>query len=440
MSFLKWFYPGMRVKRWLLVLALGVILVAFGAGIALDIQAFDLSWRFVQVAYRHTRLLVSTLYGGLAIALVGTVLVCVGMRQTIRSIAQALSPHRADKLVDLVFQRRQLEQGHHLVAIGGGTGMPELLRGLKRYTSNLSAIVTMADDGGSTGRLRESGFPPPGDIRNNLVALAEAESFMTDLFQYRFHKNGNDLDGHSFGNLLLAAMSDLTGDFLAAIKETSKVLAIRGQVLPATLTHVTLCAELETGEIVRGQSNVNRSLPRIVRAFLEPANAAPLPEALAAIRDATLIVIGPGSLYSSVIPNLLVKDNSRALRDATAIRVYVCNVMTQPHETDGYAASDHVKAILDHGGTLDYVFVNTRRPSQAAMRRYLQSGAALVDADLDNLVDLGVRPIAGDFINNDNLVRHDHAKLSEALLQLATVLRTPNGKRPKLPKPVASVG
>jgi len=439
MKFLKWLYPGMRVKRWLLVLGAGIVLVAFGAGIALDIQAFDLSWRFVKAAYHYTRLLVPTTYGGLLIASLGVVLVSIGVRQTVRSIAQALSPHAAEKLVDYVFERRQLELGHRLVALGGGTGLPELLRGVKRYTSNLSAIVTMADDGGSTGRLRESGYPPPGDIRNCLVALAEVESFMTELFQYRFREESGALNGHSFGNLLLAALTDLSGDFQAAIKETSKVLAIRGQVLPATLDEVTLCAELETGEIVRGQSKVNQSRPRIVRAFLEPADAAPLPEALEAIHRATMIVIGPGSLYSSIIPNLLVRDIAAAIRKSSALRVYVCNVMTQPHETDGYKASDHVRALLDHGGAVDYVMVNTRRPAPSALRRYRESGADLVEPDLEAVRALGVKTVPGDFINNETLVRHDHVKLAHGLFQLAATVRAPAGKRPKTPQPVVPV-
>lgn len=439
MKFLKWLYPGMRVKRWLLVLAGGVLLVAFGTGIALDIQAFDLSWRFVRAAYHYTRLLVPTTYGGLVIALAGLVLVWVGVQQTVRSIAQALSPHGAEKLVDYVFERRQLELGHPLVALGGGTGLPELLRGVKRYTSNVSAIVTMADDGGSTGRLRESGYPPPGDIRNCLVALAEVESFMTELFQYRFREESGALNGHSFGNLLLAALTDLSGDFQAAIKETSKVLAIRGQVLPATLDDVTLCAELETGEIVRGQSQVNQSRPRIVRAFLDPAEATPLPEALAAIRGATIIVIGPGSLYSSVIPNLLVKDIAAAIRESPALRVYVCNVMTQPHETDGYKASDHVRAVLDHGGSIDYVLVNTRRPASSALRRYHESGADLVEPDFEALRALNVHPLAGDFINNENLVRHDHVKLAQGLFHLLASQPAVTRKRVKGPRPVVRV-
>jgi len=314
---------------------------------------------------------------------VGLVLVYFGIRQWMRSIVSAVSPKGEQQLVDRVYERRQLDRGYRIVAIGGGTGLSSLLRGLKEYTTNLTAIVTVADDGGSSGRLRhELGVLPPGDIRNCLVALADSESMMTDLFEYRFNE-GDGLTGHSFGNLFLAAMSGIAGDFDSAIKESSRVLNIKGRVLPSTLANVALEATLEDGTVVLGESNISKSKSPIRSIRLVPESCEPLDEAIEAILAADAIVLGPGSLYTSVMPNLLVPGIAEAVERSMALKVYVCNIMTQPGETDGLSAADHARALLNGTGKMlfDHVLVNIEQPQRL-------SGVGL-SGSLDVLLGIG---------------------------------------------------
>ena len=269
---------------------------------------------------------------------VGIAMVFFGIRQWMRSIVAAVTPEGKDRIVDALFDMR-LRRGYKIVAIGGGTGLSTLLRGLKRSTTNLTAIVTVSDDGGSSGRLqKELGILPPGDIRNCLVALADDEALVTDLFRYRFNE-GEGLVGHSFGNLFLAAMTGVSGDFDTAVKASSRVLNIKGRVLPATLATIRLQARLADGTFVEGETNISASKLPIVELTLDPPNPAPLAEVIAAIREADAIVLGPGSLYTSILPNLLVADIAREVENASCAKIYVCNVMTQPGETDGFTAS-----------------------------------------------------------------------------------------------------
>lgn len=305
-------------------------------------------------------------------------------------------------------------KGPKIVVIGGGTGLGTILRGLKEISSNLTAIVTVADDGGSSGRLRqEFGILPPGDIRNCLVAMADLEPLMESLMQYRF-KGESDLDGHNFGNLFLAALTGITGDFEAAIKESSKVLAVRGQVLPATLEHVILRAELSDGTVVEGESQISKSNRPIRRVSLQPENVKPVPEALAAINDAELIILGPGSLFTSIIPNLLVADITRALKNSKALKVYVCNAMTQPGETDQYSASDHVGQIIDHAGDglIDVAIVNTDKIPGEILERYAEENAYPVEPDIENIRALGIEPLGEEIILKAHVIRHDARKLA----------------------------
>ncbi|MCS6859785.1 MAG: YvcK family protein [Abditibacteriales bacterium] len=412
----KWLHPGMGVKRWGLMVFGGVGLTSLGVAIARDL---DLAWPVIEFLYKVTNQLVPHTVSGGVIAFIGLILVAVGVRQTVRSIAAVLAPD--DKpLVDVIYEKRQLERGYRVVVIGGGTGLSVLLRGIKKHTSNITAVVNVADDGGSSGRLRERGYAPPGDIRNCLVALADVEPLMEELFQYRFSGMGSDLDGHSFGNLFIAALTDVTGNFEKAVEATSKVLSIRGRVLPATLEDVKLGARLENGQVIIGQTKVNQATSPIERAFLEPACPHPLPEVLEAIRDAEVIVIGPGSLYSSIMPNLLVPQIAAAVQASKALKIYVCNVMTQPRETLGYTASDHVRAIMRHAGEglIDFVLVNTKKPSTPVLERYRQAGADYVEPDIENITALGMTPITGDFINETLVVRHDSQKLADAIFLL----------------------
>mgnify|MGYP003936751055 CR=1 FL=1 len=312
-------------------------------------------------------------------------------------------------------------RGPKIVVIGGGTGLGTILRGLKEVSSNITAIVTVADDGGSSGRLRrEFGILPPGDIRNCLVAMADLEPLMEKLMQYRF--DGDSVfAGHNFGNLFLTALINVTGDFEKAIKESSKVLAVRGRVLPATLEHVTLNAEFADGTVIRGESAIPLAGRPITRVFLEPKNIKPVAESIIAIKEADVILLGPGSLYTSVIPNLLVADIADAIRSSNAAKVYVCNAMTQPGETEGYSASQHIQAIINHAGTglIDYAVVNTGDIPARILGRYAEEGSQPVEADLERIKALGINPIAMDIIKKTSVIRHDALKLAELILELA---------------------
>lgn len=394
----RWLQPGIGLKRWALVHALGITLIVAGAMLLRDAR----------------------IPAGLLVGTGGVVLVLVGLRGLLRAIDRVLFPSGTPTLVDVLRQRRTLARGPRIVALGGGTGLSTLLRGLKHHTAQITAVVTVFDDGGSSGRLRRDlGVLPPGDIRHCLVALAEAEPLMTRLFEYRFP--GGELDGHAFGNLFIASLAGVTGDLELAVKETSKVLNIRGRVLPATVSDVVLCAEYDDGSIVEGESRIPLARRPIHRVFLRPADAPALPEVLQAIADADLILIGPGSLYTSVIPTLLVRDVADAVRRARAPRVYVCNVMTQPGETDGFDAAAHIRTVMEAGGPrlLTHVLVNTRMPTNPELRaRYEAQGAYPVGADTRDLAPLDLQVIARGLISEEELLRHDPTRLAAAVIDI----------------------
>lgn len=330
-----------------------------------------------------------------------------------------------------------------VVAIGGGTGLSTLLRGLKRYVkpvlplaagcgdipcpiSQLSAIVTVTDDGGSSGRLRQDlGMLPPGDVRNCIAALSEDELLLSRLFQFRFPESGagvGSLAGHSFGNLFLAALTHITGgDFAQAVQLSSQVLAARGQIFPATNTDVRLTALMDDGTTVSGETKITASRHTIRELRMEPADAPPLPETLEAIATADLITIGPGSLFTSLITNLLVPGIASAIAQSTATRVYVCNLMTQANESLGLTASEHLERIEAHCGAriFDYALVNTAPISPAIVTRYAEEGQTPILADLDTLRGRGVIPVAGNFVHEGQVLRHDYDRVGEALLTLA---------------------
>ncbi len=423
-STLKWLYPGMRVKRWLLLTPIGVLFVIVGVALLTNMRMVDVlnsAADFVVRRYgfdlREPRVYLPISIPSIA---VGLVLIFISFRQVIGSIASVISPSHKGRLADLIYQRRYLAQGHRIVVIGGGTGLSTMLRGLKEYTSNVVAIVTVSDDGGSSGALqRQHGVLPPGDIRNCLVALAEEETLLTELFQHRFD-TGDGLSGHTFGNLLITAMTDITGDFEEAVKETSKVLAIRGRVLPATVENVSLRAIMGDGAVVEGETNIVEHPQPVHRVSLVPQDVKPLQEALDAIRLADAIVIGPGSIFTSIIPNLLVKGIADAIQASPAVKLYVCNVMTQPGETDKFKASDHVRAIFDHTGKrlFTYALVNKEVPSLKLLEKYHRGGAELVSPDVDVIREMGYKPITGNFISQTDVVRHDPQKLAQAILRL----------------------
>ncbi len=318
-----------------------------------------------------------------------------------------------------------------IVALGGGTGLSTLLGGLKKYVAHrrqeagsrpiadLAAVVTVTDDGGSSGRLRrEYRILPPGDIRNCMVALSQDEALLGRLFQYRFHA-GRGLRGHSFGNLFLTALSHVTGDFTEAVRLSSRVLATRGRIFPSTAENVTLEAVLEDGALVAGETRITRSRKPIRRVRLVPRRVQPLPEVLEAIRDADLVLIGPGSLYTSIIPNLLVSGMAEALVRSHATRVYISNLMTQPGETSGYSVADHVCAIQRHAGrrVLDWVVINHQPVSPAVARRYRADGAEPVQADAEELQKMGLCCIFDDLLEEHGVVRHNRERLTQLLLE-----------------------
>ena len=318
-----------------------------------------------------------------------------------------------------------------MVALGGGTGLSTMLRGLKQYVAgrkregpgrpiaDLAAVVTVTDDGGSSGRLRrEYRILPPGDIRNCMVALSKDELLLSKLFQYRFPA-GRGLAGHSFGNLFLTALTNSTGgDFPKAVQTSAQVLAIRGRIFPSTAQNVTLAAELEDGTLVKGETNISRSRKRIARVRLVPRRVQPVPEVLQALREADLILVGPGSLYTSILPNLLVEQVTEVIANSNATRVYIANLMTQPGETRHYSVADHVQAIYDHTQRrlFDFAVINRKPVSPRLLRRYKAQGAEPVDPSLDELGKLGVRYVTGDFLQEHKVVRHDELRLARLLL------------------------
>src|SRR5512133_510071 len=317
----------MRIKRWLILLFIGLVSLSLGFGyILVHIYRTQPLPEFVGSL---TLQFIDRLIRGIIFMGAGLAITLFAFLKLNESMLSAVMPNGHNNLVDIVYNQRQRKRGPKIVTIGGGTGLSTLLRGIKEYTTNVTAIVTVADDGGSSGRLRrELGVLPPGDFRNCIAALADAEPLMTKLFQYRFSE-GSGLDGHSFGNLFIVAMSGVTGNFEQAIRESSRVLAVRGQILPSTLENVTLCAELEDADLVQGESKISESSQPIKRVYLEPEHPAAYPEAMRAILDADMIVVGPGSLYTSILPNLLVKDLLGAIKASRALKVYVCNIATQ---------------------------------------------------------------------------------------------------------------
>lgn len=427
-NFRMWLRPGMMIKRWLGLFMLAVVLTSlalamvaawiydqyrFPAGLQSTVQTITL--QFIPHPYRELLLLL----GGLsllvyAIARLSHALISplIARDPGGRDFAEIVNEHRFGPVLP----------EFNVVAIGGGTGLSALLRGLKFANVQLTAIVTVADDGGSTGRIRDVfNMPAPGDIRNCLVSLADAESTMGRLFHYRFDKEGSELSGHAFGNLFITAMMQVTGSFEQAVIESARVLNVRGRVLPSTVENVTLCADLADGTTVRGESTISHEKPAIERIFLEPRDPEAYGPALAAILNADLIVLGPGSLYTSVLPNLLVDGVREAIRWSSGSTVYVCNVATQHGETDHFGYADHVQQIVDYlgDGELDFALVNSNPAAASAIHPEWEVEAVAYDGARITAGD--VRIIARDVVNDRNPLRHDPAKLASVLIELARI-------------------
>jgi uncharacterized cofD-like protein len=427
MNLRRWLTPGIGVKRWLLVLFAGLLLLVLGVAHLIRQATRDLEPGGVTHAVLDAITLQFLPYPlrGLLAGLAGLALVVLGAYRAARALTDPFRSAEGGPLVELIYQKRFLARGPRIVAIGGGTGLSTLLRGLKEHTSNLTAIVTVADDGGSSGVLREElGIPPVGDIRRCIAALADAEPLMSELLQYRFPgsasdpapEGGGSLGGHAVGNLLIAAMTAIQGgDFEEGLRQINRVLAVRGQVLPATAVPLTLHAELADGTIVDGQSRIAEQ-PSIVRAWISPADVRASEDAVAAIAEAELIVLGPGSLYTSLLPSLLLADIRDAVAVSPAVRIYVCNVATQPGETTGFDLAAHVEALVAHAGVgiLDAVLANNhfgvRVPADyAAEPVRLRWPPALATAPL---------LVLDDVVDPDHGHHHDPVLLAAALLRL----------------------
>ena len=412
----RWFIPGLGVKRWYLMILGGITMLGVGLAIfllelyrtdstnpiLLNILTFA-SLRFLP------RILRVVIFGG-----IGVGLVTYGIYRLNRSLLRPyVRPGRA--VVDELTNFRRLERGPRIVAIGGGHGQATLLRGLKLYTRNLTAVVTVADDGGSSGRLRESfGILPPGDIRNCLAALSNDEQMLTQLFQYRFSGSGN-LDGHSFGNMFITALADITGSFEGAVAESGKVLSVSGRVLPSTLHDVKLIADMQMPNSVNqirveGESRIPKMAGRVRRVWLEPNDASAYPPVIKAILNADMIVVGPGSLFTSLLPNLLVQDLLGAVRASRAVKVYICNIVTQAGETDAFSCYDHVRALEEHVGDrlFDVLLCNDN------FRGQLNEGDTWVEIDDKTRADS--RTQFADLIKEGQPWRHDSVKLADALM------------------------
>ncbi len=410
-----WLIPGLQVKRWFVLIFAGAVMMAFGLLILCDIKPVFYTMEFV----RKVASKISTEWIAFTIVMFGAAMFFKGWQKTNLSILDLNNGREKETILEALYRRRKLNRGPKIVAIGGGTGLSMLLKGIKHITNNITAVVTVGDDGGSSGRLREDmGILPPGDIRNCIAALADDEDLITKLFQYRF-KSGEGLEGHSFGNLFLTALCSITGDMVRAVKESSNVLSIRGRVLPSTLDDMKLVAEMEDGRIIHGESNIPEAHGKIKRLFTDPVQCKPLEDVLAAIKDADLIIMGPGSLYTSVIPNLLIEEISKEVAQSNAKKIYVCNIMTQPGETDNYSVSDHLTALMKHANSrniLDAVLVNDFIPSNLA-DKYKLAGSYPVKVDVENIKKLGIKIFPKKLIEDsrEGLVRHSSNRVARAI-------------------------
>jgi uncharacterized cofD-like protein len=413
-----WLLPGLSIKRWIGIAAMGFSFIFLGLALVLNLQPVTAA---IEVLRELARVFPSPVSGP-ALLLMGLMLFYFGTRRTYSTVKHALrSEGKGSDLLQALYRQNKLIHGPRIVAIGGGTGLSTLLRGLKHYTSNITAIVTVGDDGGSSGRLRqEHSIIPPGDIRNCIAALADEEQLITELFQYRF-KTGSGLEGHSFGNLFLTAMCQITGDMFSAIKESSKVLNILGRVLPSTLDNVKLAAEMEDGTVVIGESLIPEAKGRITRLRCIPECPKTLPEVIEAIQHAELIILGPGSLYTSVLPNLLIADIAQAISISKAPKLYVANIMTQPGETDGYTVADHLQAILSHcnkPNVVNGVIVNNWLP-ESLLEKYQSYGYHPVELDRERCEGLGIRVVEKLLVDEaeQHAVRHNPTQLARSIIQ-----------------------
>ncbi len=415
---LQWLVPGLGVKRWFLITLAGTTLIGVGLAILiLDIyRTAPETWWLPLLSTASLRFLARPLrviiFGGIGLALIFTGI--WGINRTL--MRPFIRP--GHKVVDTLTLHRRRERGPKIVVIGGGNGLSTLLRGIKEYTYRITAVVTVADDGGSSGRLRrEMGILPPGDIRNCLAALSNDEALLTQLFQYRFSDGYSGLEGHSFGNLFISALAEITGSFEEAVAESGRVLAVHGRVLPSTLRDVRLVADVVLPHLisevrVEGESHIPEMAGRVKHVWLEPNNPPAFPQAVREILNADLIIIGPGSLYTSVLPNLLVRDLVEAIRASRALKIYVCNVATEPGETDGFSCGDHLRALEEHIGEGIFDIVVANQKCDVAIQEPLEW--VTVEEGVDERYAL----YQADLVDKERPWRHDSQKLARVIIDL----------------------
>ena len=417
-NFKRYLLPGL--KKWIFLGFLGILFGVVGIALIFQLRPItrlrDFAWFLIQ---QIANILPTYVSASLAL-LLSTIFIVIAFRKANKAVMRAMAPELAEtSVLDALNKSHSLSRGAKIVAIGGGTGLSTLLSGLKNYTTNITAIVTVADDGGSSGKLREElGIIPPGDIRNCIAALADQDKIITELFQYRF-KTGQNLEGHSFGNLFLTALKEVVGgDFVKAVQATSLILRSSGTVLPASPEPMKIIAEMEDGRLIEGESKIPHAEGKIKRILCNPEKPKAQKEALEAISNADLIVLGPGSLYTSIIPNLLVPEILETIKNSHAHKIYVCNIMTQPGETQNFTVSDHINALLKHTNErhlIDVVIANDRHPEKL-LEKYKEKLQEPVIIDADKIQSLGIRLVARNLIKEENLVRHDPTLLSKAIL------------------------
>ncbi|KMO85707.1 hypothetical protein AB840_12020 [Megasphaera cerevisiae DSM 20462] len=429
MTLFKWLHPGLHIKRWLFIFGLGMMATSFGL-----VLTFNYQW-LGQIEEWMFRILYETTghYNYTVLATIGIIVIAAGIlimgwatRRLICTMLGVVIPNESGNISDLILSNLKLSKGPKVVVIGGGTGLSVMLRGLKTKTYNLTAVVTVADDGGSTGRIRQDlDIIAPGDLRNCLVALADKEGLMEKLFAHRFGGSGN-LTGHSFGNLFIAALIEILGDVEEAMDATSKVLKVRGKVIPASAEKILLNAEMTDGRIIQGESQIPKAHGKIKRVFTTPEHPQAIKTAVSAIKNADTIVLGPGSLYTSILPNLCVPDIATAVCNSKAKKIYICNVMTQRGETDDYTVADHVRAINRQAGKdiIDFVIANNGNIDTAILQKYANIASHPVMIDKKEVGKTGATLILSDLVNQTTGATHDTKKLANVLFDLINALRT----------------
>lgn len=429
---LQWLYPGLNIKRWLLLFSLGLMVVAFGVALIMNYQVFgQVEEEILRLLYVFTGTYDYAFLAtaGIGLIVAGMIVMLYALRKLVKRFFALVAPDE-EEVSKQIASRIELSRGVRIVAIGGGHGLSTLLKGLKQKTSNISAIVTVADDGGSSGRLREEmDIIAPGDLRNCLVALADKDTALEQLFQYRFGGEG-ELSGHSLGNLFLAALIKEFGNAQNALETASTVLNIRGKVMPATAERIRLLAKMSDGKEIEGESEIaaygERRKTKILHMSMIPEAPIAVGDALEAIRHADLITLGPGSLYTSVLPDLLVPEILQAIKESNAPCLYICNVMTQPGETEGYTVSDHVKALIEHVGknVIDYVLVNNARPTREILKKYEEAGEFPVKIDAKQVEETGVIMIKSNLLGEERGASHNSLVLAENIIRISNLLKT----------------